>query len=276
MASKCLDKKVELGGGCSECINNNGRSNAMLPHQIVLGGTERVYTYVTAFLVDPIVQASDGVMLDMASRYLEVKGWDIGMVLMCILGVSGKQAYACEGVAEEHRVANDYGKKGGPMGDPYLEENLLVTRRNTGYKNSSDQLQPTVPAISSGQQFRQSAPANSSGNQLRPTVPAISSDQQLRQFEMATPKDPAWKYNDEIVVPGDGAKKGYKYLKWKFCNKEITGGVKRAKEHLAQTHKGVSICPIVPPEVKDEIVQYLSKFQDAKLVSDYVQKLTNQ
>ncbi|KAJ9543747.1 hypothetical protein OSB04_023454 [Centaurea solstitialis] len=100
----------------------------------------------------------------------------------------------------------------------------------------------------------------SSGDQLRPIAPANSSDNQLRQFEMATRKDPAWKYNDEIAVPRDGAKKGYKYLKCKFCNKEITGGVKRAKEHLAQTHKGVSICPNVPPEVKDEIVQYLSAY----------------
>ena len=80
-----------------------------------------------------------------------------------------------------------------------------------------------------------------------------------------TRKDPAWKYSDEIAVPGDGAKKGYKYLKCKFCNKEIKGGVKRMKEHLAQTRKDVAICPNVPLEVKDEMVQYLSKFQDAKL-----------
>ncbi|KAI3764008.1 hypothetical protein L2E82_14008 [Cichorium intybus] len=76
-------------------------------------------------------------------------------------------------------------------------------------------------------------------------------------------RDPSWKYGVEIEVPDQ--KKGYKYLKCNFCNKIITGGVKRMKEHLACTHKDVAPCAKVPIEVKDEIKQYLKNFASTKI-----------
>ncbi|XP_062099339.1 uncharacterized protein LOC133805231 isoform X2 [Humulus lupulus] len=80
-------------------------------------------------------------------------------------------------------------------------------------------------------------------------------------------KDPAWKYSVEIEVPEKGGKKGYKYLKCNFCSKDIKGGVKRVKEHLACTHKDVKPCPKVPKEVKEEISQYLKDYETTKFIS---------
>ncbi|KAD4585308.1 hypothetical protein E3N88_22909 [Mikania micrantha] len=72
------------------------------------------------------------------------------------------------------------------------------------------------------------------------------------------------KYSQEIKVPTEGAKKGYKYVKCNFCNKVITGGVQRMKAHLACTHKNVIPCPQVPQEVKDEIREFLKQFETLK------------
>ena len=77
-------------------------------------------------------------------------------------------------------------------------------------------------------------------------------------------KDPSWRHGVEIEIPGEGGKKGYKYIKCNFCSKVIKGGVRRMKEHLACTHKDVAPCPNVPPEVKNEIIQYLKNFQTNK------------
>lgn len=80
-------------------------------------------------------------------------------------------------------------------------------------------------------------------------------------------KDPAWKYSCEIEVPPskDGSKKGYKYLKCNFCNKEFKGGVKRMKEHLACTRKNAAACTILMPnDVKSEIIAYMKEFERTK------------
>ncbi|KAD7117269.1 hypothetical protein E3N88_04537 [Mikania micrantha] len=77
-------------------------------------------------------------------------------------------------------------------------------------------------------------------------------------------RDPPWKYSEEIEVPAEGAKKGYKYVKCNFCNKVITGGVQRMKAHLACTHKNVIPCPQVPQEVKNEIREFLKQFETSK------------
>ncbi|CAI9764852.1 unnamed protein product [Fraxinus pennsylvanica] len=69
--------------------------------------------------------------------------------------------------------------------------------------------------------------------------------------------DPAWKYGKEIEKTG-GDKKSYVYIECMFCQKAITGGVKRMKEHLACTHKNVAPCPGVPAEVKQEIAEYMN------------------
>ncbi|KAL6499935.1 hypothetical protein OROGR_027845 [Orobanche gracilis] len=76
-------------------------------------------------------------------------------------------------------------------------------------------------------------------------------------------RDPAWRYATEINVPDEGAKKEYKYLKCNFCGKEIKGGVKRVKEHLACTRKNVTACPKVPAEVKEEIKMHMKSFEQS-------------
>ena len=55
-------------------------------------------------------------------------------------------------------------------------------------------------------------------------------------------KDPAWKYSIQVEILGEGTKKRYIYLNYKFCDKRITGGVKRLKEHLACTYVNVDAC----------------------------------
>ncbi|KAJ0757892.1 putative transcription factor/ chromatin remodeling BED-type(Zn) family [Helianthus annuus] len=78
-------------------------------------------------------------------------------------------------------------------------------------------------------------------------------------------KDPSWKHGEEVQVPNQ--KKGYKYVKCKFCSKVITGGVKRLKEHLACTHRDVAACSQVPAEVKEEMTQYLKDFKNIKFAA---------
>ena len=68
--------------------------------------------------------------------------------------------------------------------------------------------------------------------------------------------DPAWDHSEEVQVPGEGAKKGYKYLKCNYCSKVIKGEVKRMKEHLAGSRKDVAPCLNVPDIVKEEMKQY--------------------
>ncbi|KAI0526896.1 hypothetical protein KFK09_002489 [Dendrobium nobile] len=80
-------------------------------------------------------------------------------------------------------------------------------------------------------------------------------------------KDPAWKYGAQVEVSGEGAKKGYVYMKCNFCEKRITGGVKRLKDHLACTHVNVGPCAKVPDEVKKECTNYLKKFATTKEVT---------
>lgn len=76
--------------------------------------------------------------------------------------------------------------------------------------------------------------------------------------------DPTWQYGVEKQVLAEGAKKGYKYLMCKFREKIITGGVHRLKAHLAGTYKNTSPCPLVPPEVKEEMKQFLKDFESSK------------
>ncbi|XP_062103247.1 uncharacterized protein LOC133814276 [Humulus lupulus] len=66
-------------------------------------------------------------------------------------------------------------------------------------------------------------------------------------------KDPTWKYSVEIEVPEK--------------SKDIKGGVKIVKEHLACTHKDVKPCPKVPKEVNDKISQYLKDYENTKFIS---------
>ena len=78
---------------------------------------------------------------------------------------------------------------------------------------------------------------------------------------MSGRKDPAWKYGQEVDMEGS---KGYKYIQCNFCQKILKGGVFRMKEHLAGIHGNAAPCLLVPPEVRDEIKNYLDKHSEAK------------
>ncbi|KAJ9561819.1 hypothetical protein OSB04_006979 [Centaurea solstitialis] len=78
-------------------------------------------------------RASEGVIVEMASSGVTLGKLD-GVVL-CSMWIETRlhrdlvSYLSYESVVEEHRVAHDHEKKGGPMGDPHLEGNLLLTSR---------------------------------------------------------------------------------------------------------------------------------------------------
>ncbi|XP_010244177.1 PREDICTED: uncharacterized protein LOC104588069 [Nelumbo nucifera] len=76
-------------------------------------------------------------------------------------------------------------------------------------------------------------------------------------------RDPAWKYGTEMEEPIKNDKT-YVYLKCNFCEKQISGGVKRMKEHLAGTRRNVAPCKYAPMEVIQEMKEYLDKFKEKK------------
>ncbi|XP_042012124.1 uncharacterized protein LOC121760536 [Salvia splendens] len=53
-----------------------------------------------------------------------------------------------------------------------------------------------------------------------------------------------------------------------FCSKNITSGVRRVKEHLVGGFKNVTACPKCPSHVRDEIIEFMKKKEDAKLDQD--------
>lgn len=85
---------------------------------------------------------------------------------------------------------------------------------------------------------------------------------------MATKKrtDPAWKYGEEVLPDGGEQKKGYVYIKCKFCLRTITGGVLRMKNHLAGTHANTTPCESAPKEVVKEMKEYLERGKKTKEV----------
>ncbi|TXG53116.1 hypothetical protein EZV62_022285 [Acer yangbiense] len=82
--------------------------------------------------------------------------------------------------------------------------------------------------------------------------------------EMSNRKDPAWNY--AVKVERDG-RKGYKYIRCIFCQKTITAGVYRMKEHISGVQDNVAPCASVTHKVRDEMKRYLGK-------SDNVKKMT--
>lgn len=72
-------------------------------------------------------------------------------------------------------------------------------------------------------------------------------------------RDPARKYAS-LVDPN----KRYDF-KCNFCDKVMKGGVRRVKEHLVGGFRNVTKCNKCPPHVRDEIVEFMKKKEDAKL-----------
>ena len=70
-------------------------------------------------------------------------------------------------------------------------------------------------------------------------------------------KDPTWKYCIEAETTDNS--RTYKYLYCQYCNKKITKGVKRLKDHIGRTRKSVAPCAKVLEEVKQELLDYLKQ-----------------
>ncbi|XP_039146824.1 uncharacterized protein LOC120284072 [Dioscorea cayenensis subsp. rotundata] len=78
-------------------------------------------------------------------------------------------------------------------------------------------------------------------------------------------RDPAWKYGTKVEIDGDA--KGYTHIRCNFCHEVVKRGVKGLNEHLACTHKNVTICHKVLEEVKQEMHSYLKISDIAKQVA---------
>ncbi|XP_026383598.1 uncharacterized protein LOC113279103 [Papaver somniferum] len=78
-------------------------------------------------------------------------------------------------------------------------------------------------------------------------------------------KDPAWKYGTEVQGPLIRGRH-VSYATCKFCDKRVPGGISRFKSHIGQTHKEVSACPNVPPEVTQEILTQLLHDEGSKAI----------
>ncbi|VFQ71136.1 unnamed protein product [Cuscuta campestris] len=75
-------------------------------------------------------------------------------------------------------------------------------------------------------------------------------------------KDPAWPHGTRVNPPN--GKSGYVYVKCHHCNKVITGGISRLKDHLAGTRKNSAPCPKVSDPVKKEMLALLKCYAEQK------------
>lgn len=84
-------------------------------------------------------------------------------------------------------------------------------------------------------------------------------------------KGPALKYGTEVEVIGVDAKE-YFCLKYNFYEKQITGGTKILKDHLACTKVNFGGCKKVLDEVKNECVEYSKKYVIAKEIAQKIRR----
>ena len=70
--------------------------------------------------------------------------------------------------------------------------------------------------------------------------------------------DPAWKYADLVDLSNRDR------FKCRFCDKISNAGVYRVKHHLAGGFQNVTSCPKCPPEVRQEIRDFMSQKKSMK------------
>ncbi|XP_070008994.1 uncharacterized protein [Nicotiana sylvestris] len=70
-------------------------------------------------------------------------------------------------------------------------------------------------------------------------------------------KDPAWQYGERTNEKNIN-------VVCKFCNKITTGGIYRFKYHLIGGDRNVTSCPKCPPEVREEIKNFVEKKKEQK------------
>ncbi|XP_070031283.1 uncharacterized protein [Nicotiana tomentosiformis] len=81
-------------------------------------------------------------------------------------------------------------------------------------------------------------------------------------------KDPAWRYGDRVNEKNTN-------IVCKFCNKITTGGIYRFKFHLIGGDRNVTSCPKCPPEVRDEIKNFVEKKKEQKNQMSHQPLVTN-
>ncbi|XP_075098791.1 uncharacterized protein LOC142175712 [Nicotiana tabacum] len=81
-------------------------------------------------------------------------------------------------------------------------------------------------------------------------------------------KDPAWRYGDRV-------NEKITDIVCKFCNKITTGGIYRFKFHLIGGDRNVTSCPKCPPEVRDEIKNFVEKKKEQKNQMSHQPLVTN-
>lgn len=74
--------------------------------------------------------------------------------------------------------------------------------------------------------------------------------------------DPARKYATLV----DPQKSRYDF-KCNFCDKVMKGGVRRVKEHIVGGFRNVTKCAKCPPHVREEIIAFMKKKEDAKVTN---------
>uniref|UniRef100_A0A1S4BPG6 BED-type domain-containing protein n=1 Tax=Nicotiana tabacum TaxID=4097 RepID=A0A1S4BPG6_TOBAC len=70
-------------------------------------------------------------------------------------------------------------------------------------------------------------------------------------------KDPAWRYGERVNEKNTT-------VVCKFCNKITTGRIYRFKYHLIGGDRNVTSCPKCPPEVREEIKNFVEKKKEQK------------
>ena len=74
-------------------------------------------------------------------------------------------------------------------------------------------------------------------------------------------RDPGWKYN-HLKDPKDSNK-----VTCNFCGKTTSGGICRAKQHLVGNFRNTKKCEKFPPEVVEEIKNYMNDKKKQKSAS---------
>ncbi|XP_070039605.1 uncharacterized protein [Nicotiana tomentosiformis] len=81
-------------------------------------------------------------------------------------------------------------------------------------------------------------------------------------------KDPTWRYGDRVNEKNTN-------VVCKFCNKITTGRIYRFKFHLIGGDRNVTSCPKCPPEVRDEIKNFVEKKKEQKNQMSHQPLVTN-
>ncbi|OIT18874.1 hypothetical protein A4A49_55429, partial [Nicotiana attenuata] len=87
-------------------------------------------------------------------------------------------------------------------------------------------------------------------------------------FQSSKEKDPAWRYGERVNEKNTN-------VVCKFCNKITTGGIYRFKYHLISGDRNITSCLKCPPEVREEIKNFVEKKKEQKNQMTHQPMVTN-